>query len=102
VNRIRTIDNLADLDRADTGQALNAVELELELVLVERPKAFAQACKIASADLVETRLDHANLVIVVEIKLNRSQRQRDERAEQQHGGQQAETDAAAQPVKYLG
>ncbi|WP_333968683.1 hypothetical protein [Bradyrhizobium sp. CCBAU 45384] len=35
-------------------------------------------------------------MIMVEIKLKRSQRQRDERAEQQNGRQQAETDTAAQ------
>jgi hypothetical protein len=98
VKGIRAIDDLAYLGRANAGQANNAVELQLQLVLIEGPEALGQARKVASADLVKTRLDDADLMIVVEVELERSQRQRNERAEQQHRCKQAESDPAAQPV----
>ena len=93
--------DLADLDGLDIRQAEDALELQLELVLIEIPQAFAEAAGIAAADFIEPRLDHADLAIVVEIELKRGERQRHDRAEQQHGRQQPQADAAARPVEHL-
>ncbi|MGY3392236.1 hypothetical protein ACVWW6_004827 [Bradyrhizobium sp. USDA 3311] len=77
-DRIGAISDLAHLGGADVGQPQDAVELELELVLVEIPQAFAEAAGGAPADLVEPRLDDADLAVIVEIELKRGQHQRDD------------------------
>ena len=82
-------------------QAQNPVELQLQLVLIEIPQALADAAEIAPSDFVEPRLDDADLAIVVEIELQRRQRQRHDRAEQQNGGEQAQTNAAMRPFEHL-
>jgi len=54
VDRIRPIGNLADLDGPNVRQAQNAVELQLQLVLIEIPEAFADAAEIAPADFIDS------------------------------------------------
>ena len=81
-------------------QAENPVELQLQLVLIEIPEALAETAEIASADLVEPRLDHADFTVVVEIELECRQRERHDRGEQQHGGEKTQTNAAASPVEH--
>src|SRR6266566_7319979 len=84
----------------DVRQAENPVELQLQLVLVEIPEALAEATEIASADLVEPRLDHADFTVVVQIELERRQRERHDRGEQQHRSQKAQTNTAASSVEH--
>ena len=94
-----TIGDLAHLGGPDVRQPQDAVELELELVLVEIPQALAEAAGRAAADLVEARLDEGDLAIVIEIELKPRQHQRHDRREQQHGGEEPRSDTAARPVE---
>src|SRR6185295_15560021 len=98
-HRIRTAGDLAYLDGLDIRQAEDALELQLELVLIQIPQAFAEAVGIAAADFIEPRLDHADLALIFEIELERSERERHRRAEQQHACQQPQADAASRPAE---
>ena len=68
-DRIRSICDLSDLDGLNVRQPQNPVELQLQLVLIEIPEAFADAAEIASADFIEPGLDDADFAVVIEIEL---------------------------------
>jgi len=97
--RRRGVADLGYFGIAEIGQAGDAVELQLKLLLVELPETFRQAVEIAVLDLGETPFDRTHVEAVVEIELHRGQDQGHRGAEQQHEAQQAGCDAATQLSK---
>ncbi|MNM98429.1 hypothetical protein D3C81_1109600 [compost metagenome] len=80
----------------DVGEVDQAVQLHVQLLLVEVPQAAFEAGQVADADQLQARLDVAHLAAVFEVQLHGAGQHGEAQAEHQHAQQQAPRQAAGQ------
>ncbi len=80
----------------DVGEVGQAVQLHVELLLVEVPQAALEAGEVADADQLQACIDVAYLAAVLEVQLHGAGQHGEAQAEQQHPQQQAPGQAAGQ------
>ncbi|MCY1424171.1 hypothetical protein D9M71_399080 [compost metagenome] len=80
----------------DVGEVDQAVQLHVQLLLVEVPQAALEAGQVADADQLQTRLDIAHLATVFEVQLHGAGQHGEAQAEYQHAQQQAPRQPAGQ------
>ncbi|MNO83774.1 hypothetical protein D3C76_750960 [compost metagenome] len=86
----------AQAGAGDVGEVDQAVQLHVQLLLVEVPQAALEAGQVADADQLQARLDVAHLAAVFEVQLHGAGQHGEAQAEQQHPQQQAPRQAAGQ------
>src|SRR6266542_3746983 len=90
---------LADLGGADVGETQYAVELQLQLLLIQSPQTLAEAGEIAVPDVFEPALDGPDAPLVLEHELERRQAHRQDPAEYEDDREEPEGNAAAEARK---